>query len=65
MFFYFCTGSIKLAPLNSQGSAARAQYIQAEAELDPHTPPPCSPKVIHSLAVAVCFYPLRPNPFDS
>jgi len=64
MFFYLCTGLIKFAPLKSQGSEGRAQYIREEAEREPHAPPPCSPKVVHSLAAAVGFHPLLLSPFD-
>ena len=65
MFFYLCMESIKFAPLKSQGSDVRAQNIREEAEREPHAPPPCSPKAIHSLAVAVGFYPLHPRPLGS
>jgi len=61
MFFYLYVGSIRFAPLKSQGLDVRVQYIQKNAELDPHAPPPCSPKVIHSLAVAVSFCPASPS----
>ena len=62
MVFFLCTGSIKFAPLKSQGSDVRAQNIREEAEREPHTPSPCSPKVIYSLAAAVGLYSLHPLP---
>jgi len=62
MFFYLCTGSIKFAPLKPQGPDVRARDIREEIELEPHIPPPCSPKVIYSLAVAVGFCSLHPRP---
>jgi len=51
LFFYLCTGVIQFAPLKSRGADVRAQYIQEEAT--PDKPPPCSPKVIYSLASTV------------
>ena len=55
LFFYLCARLIEFAPLKSQGLEMRARYIQEKADKDPHAPPPCSPKTIHSLAVAVSF----------
>ena len=51
LFFYLYTGVIQFAPLRSQGVNMRTQYIQERTT--PDKPPPCSPKVIYSLAVAV------------
>ena len=53
LFFYLCTDTIQFAPLKSQGIHVRAQYVQEETT--PGQPPPCSPKVICSLATSVSF----------
>jgi len=59
MFFYLCVASIQFAPLKSQGVSERARYIQEQSDRNPHAPPPCSPKAIYSLAVALKIDPLR------
>ena len=59
LFFYLCAESIKFAPLKSQGLDTRTRYIQEETDRHPHVPPPCSPKAIHSLAVAVSVCRIR------
>jgi len=51
LFFYLCTDVIRFAPLKSQGADVRAQYVQERTT--PDMPPPCSPKAIYSLAIAV------------
>ena len=55
LFFFLCTGTMQFAPLKSQGASARAQYVREQAGSG--MPPPCSPKVIYSLAKAVSSYP--------
>ena len=51
LFFYMCTDVIQFARLKSQGVSVRARRI--EEQMTPDKPPPCSPKVIYSLAAAV------------
>ena len=51
LFFYICTDVIQFARLRSQGIDVRARYVQKQTT--PGKPPPCSPKVIYSLATAV------------
>ena len=53
LFFYMCTGIIQFAQLKSQGADVRARHVQEQTM--PNKPPPCSPKVIYSLAEAVSY----------
>jgi hypothetical protein len=45
------TGTIQFAPLKSQAIDERAKYVREKTEAG--MPPPCSPKVIYSIAKAV------------
>ncbi|KAF9645618.1 hypothetical protein BDM02DRAFT_3271586 [Thelephora ganbajun] len=62
LFFYLCTDVIQFAPLKSQGTDMRAQYVREQTT--PDEPPPCSPRVIYSLASALDIKPLRDLAFD-
>ncbi|KAF9645620.1 hypothetical protein BDM02DRAFT_3262815 [Thelephora ganbajun] len=62
LFFYLCTDVIQFAPLKSQGTDVRAQYVREQTT--PDRPPPCSPRVIYSLASALDIKPLRDLAFD-
>lgn len=62
LFFYLCTDTIQFAPLKSRGVHVRARYVQENAMAD--KPPPCSPKVIYSLATTVSIHVCVPCIFE-
>jgi hypothetical protein len=51
LFFYRCTDAVSFAPLKSQGTDSRLEYIREKTAEE--APPPCSPKSIYVLASLV------------
>ena len=48
LFFYLCAGEILFAPLKSQGTDFRSDYVRGKTV--EAAPPPCSPKSVYILA---------------
>ena len=51
LFFYRCTDEISFAPLRSDGTNSRSDYVRKRTTAE--APPPCSPKSIYLLAKLV------------